>query len=80
MKEYMLKQLRYDQCLTNEMLGKQGQSQFALVGRAIAIAEYLVKSGKAATDWPDNISNEVLRRMSEEGVDQLEHEVFTEDK
>ena len=74
----MIKNLRYEQCLTNELLGKQCKSQFVLVGRAIKMAEYLVKSGKAAADWPDNVAFEVLRRMSEEGVDQLEHEVYTE--
>ena len=75
----MLKNLRYEQCLTNEILNKQSKSQFALVGEAIKIADYLVKSGKAAVDWPDNVAFEVLRRMAEEGGDQLEHEVFAED-
>ncbi len=75
----MLKNLRYEQCLTNELLGKQARSQFELVGRAIKIAEYLVKSGKATEEWPDNVAFEVLRRIAEDGVVQLEHEVFKEE-
>ena len=75
----MYKNLRYDQCLTNEILSKQTRSQFDLVGKAIKIAQYLVKSGKAATDWPDNVPYEVLRRMAEEGAERLEHEVFSEE-
>ena len=71
--------LPYEKCLTNEQLTRQSKSQFELVGRAIKIAEYLVKSGKAALDWPDNVAAEVLRRMAEEGVDQLEHEVMHEE-
>ena len=71
--------LPYSQCLTNERLSRQSKSQFELVGRAIKIAEYLVKSGKAALDWPDNVAFEVLRRMAEEGADQLEHEVMQEE-
>ena len=71
--------LPYSQCLTNEQLSRQSKSQFILVGRAIKIAEYLVKSGKAATDWPDNVAYAVLCRMADEGGDQLEHEVLQEE-
>jgi hypothetical protein len=71
--------LPYSKCLTNELLSRQSKSQFELVGRAIKIAEYLVKSGKATTEWPDNVANEVLRRIAEEGIDQLEHEVMQEE-
>jgi|AMWB02.1.fsa_nt_gi hypothetical protein len=71
--------LPYSQCLTNELLSRQSKSQFELVGRAIKVADYLIKSGKAATDWPDNVAFEVLCRMADEGVDQLEHEVMQEE-
>ncbi len=69
---------RFDESLTNECLTKQCGNQFALVGRAIKIAEYLVKSGKAATDWPDNIAYEVLHRIADEGVDNAEREILQE--
>jgi hypothetical protein len=72
----MFKNLKYSECLTNELLGKQSRNQFDLVSHAIKIADYLVKSGKAAIDWPDNIANEVLRRMAEEGTEKLDQEVF----
>ena len=71
--------LPYSQCLTNELLSRQSKSQFELVGRAIKIAEYLVKSGKAASDWPDNVAAEVLRCIAEEGCDSLEHRVMHEE-
>jgi hypothetical protein len=70
--------LPYGQCLTNEQLSKQSKSQFELVGRAIKIADYLVRSGKAASDWPDNVAAEVLRCIAEEGIDSLEHRVMQE--
>jgi hypothetical protein len=69
---------KYEDSLTNERLTKQCRNQFDLVGRAIKVAEYLVKSGKATTDWPDNVSYEVLRRMSDEGVDVAESEILQE--
>ena len=72
----MLRNLKYNECLTNELLGKQAKNQFDLVSHAIKMAEYLVKSGKAAVDWPDNIAFEVLCRMADEGTEKLEHEVF----
>jgi hypothetical protein len=74
----MLRTLRYSEYLTNELLGKQSRNQFDLVNHAIKISEYLVKSGKAAADWPDNIAFEVLRRMAEEGTEKLDAEVFKE--
>lgn len=67
---------KFEDLLTNERLTKQCRNQFELVGRAVKMAEYLVKSGKAASDWPDNIAYEVLRRISEEGVDIAEHEIL----
>lgn len=72
----MLRNVNYAECLTNELLGKQSRNQFELVSHAVKIAEYLVKSGKATTEWPDNIAFEVLRRMAEEGTEKFEHEVF----
>lgn len=69
---------RFEESLTNESLTKQCENQFALVGRAIRMAEYLVKSGKAATDWPDNVAYEVLQRIADEGVDNAEREIFQE--
>lgn len=75
----MQKALQYDQSLTNEHLASQFKSQFELVGKAINIANYLVKSGKAMQSWPDNVAFEVLRRMSDEGSENLEQEVFTEE-
>jgi hypothetical protein len=74
----MHRTLQYDQSLTNEHLNKQFASQFDLVGRAINIANYLVRSGKAVESWPDNVAFEVLKRMSDEGVDMLERELRTE--
>lgn len=75
----MLRTLNFNQCLTNELLSRQSRSQFDLVSHAIKIADYLVSSGKAAMDWPDNVAYEVLRRMAEEGAEKLEHEVFHEE-
>ena len=74
----MLRNLKYNECLTNELLGKQSRNQFDLVSHAIKIADYLVRSGKAVNDWPDNVANEVLRRMAEDGAEKLDQEVFTE--
>ena len=76
----MLRTLKYNECLTNELLGRQCRNQFDLVSHAIKIADYLVKSGKAAVDWPDNVANEVLRRMAEEGPEKLDQEVFKEEE
>ncbi len=67
---------KYSDCLTNELLGKQCSNQFELVSHAIKLADYLVKSGKAAEDWPDNVAFEVLSRMAEEGIENIEHEVI----
>lgn len=75
----MFGNLSYNQCLTNEALGKQMNSQFELVGKAIKIADYLVKSGKATSEWPDNVAYEVLCRMADEGADHLEQEVLHEE-
>lgn len=72
----MQKDKRFTECLTNELLGRQSRNQFDLVRDAIKIAKYLITSGKAAVEWPDNVAFEVLRRMAEEGTDKLEHEVF----
>ena len=69
---------KYEDSLTNERLTKQCRNQFDLVGRAIKVAEYLVKSGKATKEWPDNVAYEVLRRMSDEGVDVAETEILQE--
>ena len=74
----MFRNVKFGENLTNELLGKQFRSQFDLVSHAIKISEYLIKSGKAAIDWPDNVACEVLRRMTEEGYEKLEKEVFTE--
>lgn len=72
-----MKKYRYEDALTNEHLSKQFSSQFALVERAIKMGEYLITSGKAFTNWPDNIAAEVLRKLDEEGVDAVEKEVYS---
>jgi hypothetical protein len=69
--------VKYEDALTNEQLNGLADSQFDLVNRAIRIAEYLIKSGKEAR-WPGNIAFEVLKKIAEEGPDQLEREVFSE--
>lgn len=76
----MFRNVKFVENLTNELLGKQFRNQFDLVSHAIKMAEYLIKSGKAAVDWPDNIAFEVLRRMAEEGTEKLEKEVFKEEE
>lgn len=73
----MQKKYNYDDALTNEHLTKQFRSQFDLVDHAIRMGEYLITSGKAFTDWPDNVAAAVLKRMAEEGVETLEKEVYT---
>lgn len=70
---------KIDEALTNEELMRSSNSQFDLVGRAIKIAEYLVKSGKATRDWPDNVASEVLNKIAHEGLEQVEHEVISEE-
>jgi len=62
--------------LTNERLGKFCPNQFEIVGRAVKIAEYLVQSGKAADEWPENIASEVLSRMLEDGPESVEKEIL----
>ena len=74
----MPKNLKYSDCLTNELLGRQLKNQFELVRDAIKVADYLVKSGKAVSEWPDNVANEVLCRMADEGIEKLDQEVFKE--
>jgi len=74
----MPKNLKYGDCLTNELLGKQSKNQFELVSIAIKVADYLVRSGKAVSEWPDNVANEVLRRMADDRVEKLDEEVFKE--
>ena len=63
---------RHETKLTNEQLNKYFSNPFAIVSRAIHIAEYLVASGKAAEEWPDNVANEVLERMTEKGPEAVE--------
>jgi hypothetical protein len=72
-----MQKFHYEDALTNEHLAKQFTSQFDLVSRAIKMGEYLITSGKAFTNWPDNIAAEVLKKMSEEGSEAVEKEVYT---
>jgi len=67
----------FNELLTNEYVTKQFNSQFVLVDRAINLANYLVRSGKAVEQWPDNVASEVLRKITEEGFEQVEQEVFS---
>jgi len=67
---------KHIQTLTNEKLGNFCPNQFEIVGRAIKIAEYLVQSGKAVDEWPDNIASEVLLCMLEDGPEAVEKEIL----
>jgi len=69
-------QKKHAHTLTNERLGEFCPNQFEIVGRAINIAEYLVRSGKAVEEWPDNIAAEVLLCMLEEGPQKVEKEIL----
>jgi len=72
-------QKEHKQTLTNERLGEFCPNQFEIVGRAIKIAEYLVQSGKAVEEWPDNIATEILLCMSEEGPLVVEKETLEQE-
>jgi hypothetical protein len=60
------------EALTNEALSKQAHSQFEIVGRAIAIADYLITSGKVPEEWDDNVAACVLALMTENGIEAVE--------